>query len=197
MIRFIADRVPEIHFLTPDSTTDDGIVASLNKNVVKCEVWGKSEKRGEQKKNQFKGEYRRDWNHRGYKLNHAQGPWLFYEVRQQGRERGRGKHDLVGDGNDGGGSSLLASSHLVGVLASSARSSEAEGRDQAVHAVLVLETILGSDTSTHDPVGVALDEAVADGALTSVDTSKVDSSQVARHKPAQKAGHEILEAVCR
>ena len=83
------------------------------------------------------------------------------------------------------------------------------GQQSRTHAVLVLETILGSDTSTHDPVGVALDEAVADGALsakiskkkscqssvckgrraemaqmsfflrtlTSVDTSKVDSSQ--------------------
>jgi hypothetical protein len=31
-------------------------------------------------------------------------------------------------------------------------------------AVLVLETILGSDAGTDDPVGVALDEAIADGA---------------------------------
>ena len=34
-------------------------------------------------------------------------------------------------------------------------------------AVLVLETILGSDAGTNDPVGVALNEAVADGAWRS------------------------------
>lgn len=83
------------------------------------------------------------------------------------------------------------------MLASSARRGEAEGRDQAIHAVLVLETIFGSNTGTNDPVGVALNEAIADGALTSVNTSKVDSSQVAGHEAAQKAGHKILEAVWR
>jgi len=36
---------------------------------------------------------------------------------------------------------------------------------QHTEAVLVLETILGSDTSTDDPVRVALAEAIADGAL--------------------------------
>lgn len=30
--------------------------------------------------------------------------------------------------------------------------------------MLVLETILGSNTGTNDPVGVALNEAIADGA---------------------------------
>lgn len=43
----------------------------------------------------------------------------------------RGNGCLVGDSDDGG-SSLLASSHLVGVLASSARSGEAQARDQAI-----------------------------------------------------------------
>lgn len=40
----------------------------------------------------------------------------------------------------------------------------AKAQLKRTHAVLVLETILGSNTGTNDPVGVALNEAIADGA---------------------------------
>jgi hypothetical protein len=70
------------------------------------------------------------------KLSHVARTWVVTLIgilgTTQGREKGRVEEcdHLVGDGNDGGGSSLLAGGHLVGVLASSARG--AEPRNQAI-----------------------------------------------------------------